>query len=442
VIAQHALVLNLHQPAGNLEELLDNQSWEAKEILFALDRIPRSLWGHEGLARVHLSLSGTLLETLSNPEFQKRVYGTVDCGSLLWHFQNETLFEVLGTGYYHPVLPLIPEADREEHLRRWLGIAHHLLWRPRFQGFWPPEMGFSMELIPLLRAFGYRYVLVDSEHVEPVSPMSWQELRYRPHIARYGGEAITVIVRDRDLSDAQESGMELEWFLGEVAERTKWCDFTPLVTTCTDGENGGWFRNVTEGANFWSAFYIPLLERISAGEAAIAPTFISRYLDTYGAHGEVRVRTGAWNTGWHHGRDFTQWTGSDRQKQAIDAFAGVSRQVHDARWYAAERGVSEGPEIEAINEAMWRLLRAETSCHLYWGEAWVPRAEAELNASRAALERIGIHADQAAGAETKPEPALEEIDTEVRTKVTPDELPTPKAGVEALPDVPSGSTDV
>ncbi len=397
MIAQHALVLNLHQPTGNLEELLDTQNWEANEILFALDRIPRSLWGREALARVHLSLSGTLLETLSNPAFQERVYGIVDCGSLLWHFQNERLFEVLGTGYYHPVLPLIPEADREEHLRRWLGIAHHLLWRPRFQGFWPPEMAFSMELIPVLRACGYRYVLVDSEHVEPITPMSWQELRYRPHIARFGDATITVIVRDRDLSDAQESGMDVDWFLAEVAERTKWCDFAPLVTTCTDGENGGWFRNVTEGANFWSAFYLPLLDRIAAGEAELAPTFISQYLDTHGAHGEVRVRTGAWNTGWHHGRDFTQWTGSDRQKQALADFATVSRLVHDARWYAAERGVTEGPEADAIEEAMWRLLRAETSCHLYWGEAWVPRAEADLAASRAALAPIGIAEEPDAG---------------------------------------------
>ncbi len=444
MIAQHALVLNLHQPAGNLEELLDNQSWEAKEILFALDRIPRSLWGHEDLARVHVSLSGTLLETLSNPAFQQRVYGDVDCGSLLWHFQNETLFEVLGTGYYHPVLPLIPEADREEHLRRWLGIAHHLLWRPRFQGFWPPEMGFSMELIPLLRAFGYRYVMVDSEHLEPISPMSWQELRYRPHIARFGGEAIIVIVRDRDLSDAQESGMELDWFLAEVAERTKWCDFTPLVTTCTDGENGGWFRNVTEGANFWTAFYLPLLERIAAGGAAVAPTFISRYLDTYGAHGEVRVRTGAWNTGWHHGRDFTQWTGSDRQKQTIDAFAKVSRMVHDARWHAGERGVSEGPEAQAIEEAMWRLLRAETSCHLYWGEAWVPRAEADLDASRAALERIGVQAEPEPNPENAAEAAKQGVFGEpvaLLSQAVPEPAPDPAPDRDAAPDAASSSAD-
>jgi hypothetical protein len=115
-IAHHALVLNLHQPPGNLQDLLEHQTWEAKEILFALDRIPRSLWGREELARVHLSLSGTLLETLSDPLFQERVYGIVDCGALLWHLQNQALFEVVGTGYFHPVLPLIPEADRREHL--------------------------------------------------------------------------------------------------------------------------------------------------------------------------------------------------------------------------------------------------------------------------------------------------------------------------------------
>jgi hypothetical protein len=227
MIAHHALVLNLHQPSGNLDYLLDHNEWEAREILFALDRIPRSLWGYEDLARVHLSMSGTLLEALSNSEFQRRVYGIVDCGTLLWRLQNNDLFEMLGTGYYHPVLPLIPEADRHEHLHRWLGIAHHLFWRPRFDGFWPPEMGFSMDMIPLLRAHGFRYVLVDSERVEAVSPMSWQELRYRPHIARHGKDEIIVVVRDRDLSNAQESGMEVDWFLNEVAERTKWCDFPP-----------------------------------------------------------------------------------------------------------------------------------------------------------------------------------------------------------------------
>jgi 4-alpha-glucanotransferase len=420
MIAHHALVLNLHQPPGNLQYLLEHQAWEAKEILFAMDRIPRALWGQEDLARVHLSLSGTLLETLADPVFQERVYGIVDCGSLLWHFQNQTLFEVLGTGFYHPVIPLIPEADRPEHLRRWLGIAHHLLWRPRFAGFWPPEMGFSMELIPLLRAFGYRYVLVDSEHVEPVTEMSWQALRYRPHIARYGDAEIVVIVRDRDLSDAQESGMEVDWFVAEVAERTKWCDFPPLVTTCTDGENGGWFRNVTEGANFWSAFYLPLLARIRAGEADMRPTFITDYLDRHGTFGEVRVRTGAWNTGWHHGRDFTQWTGSQTQKDAIAAYSTLSKCIHDARWLAGERGIVQGPESECIEEALWRLLRAETSCNLYWGEDWVPRAQGDLEAAWRALARLGIEPPPPVATAAAEPPSERDSDSPAESPASPE----------------------
>ena len=375
----HALILNLHQPAGNLQELLEQDSWEPREVLYALDRIPRSLWCYEDVARVHLSLSGTLLETLVDPDFQARMYGVVDCGSLLWHFQNTALFRILGTGYYHPVLPLIPEADREEHLRRWQGLASHLFWRNEFQGFWPPEMGFSMELIPLLKRFGYRYVLVDSNHVEAVTPMSWQELRYRPHIARYGDDEIIVVVRDRELSDAQESGTDVDWFEREFQARTHSCDFPPLIATATDGDNGGWFRNPQPEANFWG-MYTELLERARAGTGSIRPTFIDDYLDRYGAHGEVKVNTGAWNTGWHHGHGFLQWTGSQAQKDVLERIASTSEAVHAARWEAGERHLADEHLHYLLEQAMWRLLRAETSCNIFWGEAWVPRAHADLDA--------------------------------------------------------------
>ncbi len=386
----HALVLNLHQPAGNLQALLDNDAWEAHEILYALDRIPRSLWGYEDVARVHLSFSGTLLETLADPAFQSRVYGVVDCGSLLWHFQNQALFSLLGTGHYHPVLPLIPEADREEHLQRWKGIAQHLFWRSHFSGFWPPEMGFDMALIPLLKRLGYHYVLVDSDHVEAVTPMSWQELRYRPHIARHGDDEIVVVVRDRALSDAQESGMDLDWFERELEARTRWCDFTPLVTTATDGDNGGWFRNPQPQANFWG-LYRSLLQRARSGEGPIKPSFIDDYLVRYGAHGEVRVNSGAWNTGWHHGHGFVQWTGSQAQKDALARISLTSSAVHETRERAANRIASDGELGHQLEQALWHLLRAETSCNIFWGEAWVPRAHTDLDVCWDELNRARAH---------------------------------------------------
>jgi hypothetical protein len=61
---------------------------------------------------------------------------TVDCGSLVWHLQNTRTIEMLGSAYYHPVLPLIPPRDREEQIARWLGLGQHLFWRDWFRGFW------------------------------------------------------------------------------------------------------------------------------------------------------------------------------------------------------------------------------------------------------------------------------------------------------------------
>jgi len=375
----HALVLNLHQPSGNLEELLATNEWEAKEILYALDRIPRSLWPYEDIARVHLSLSGTLLETLSNPAFQQRVYGVVKCGEFLWHLQNKRIFQILGTGYYHPVLPLTPPADWDEHLARWRGIASHLFWRTDFPGFWPPEMSFTMELIPALKRLGYRYVLVDSEHIEPVTPMRWEEIRYRPHIARHGDEEIIIVVRDRELSYAQESGMDHGWFMYEVRERAKNCDFAPLVTTCTDGDNGGWFRNASSKGNFWGAMYQPLLERVRRNETEVRPAFIDDYLNEHGAHGEVRVRTAAWNTGWHSGIGFTQWTGSQAQQDALQRVAETSQALHERLDRVGPSSEQNAETRRRLSEAHWRLLRAETSCNFFWGEAWLARCHKDLD---------------------------------------------------------------
>ncbi|MGD0475367.1 MAG: glycoside hydrolase family 57 [Candidatus Velthaea sp.] len=378
--AQFALVLNLHQPPGNLEDMLHRGDWMANEILWAIDRIPRALWGYEDVARVHLSVSGTLLETLADPKFQHDAYGIVDCGSLLWHLQNTRIIQILGTGYYHPVLPLIPAQDWDEQLGRWLGIARHLFSRPEFRGFWPPEMGFCMELIPALRRAGYRYVIVDSEHVEAVTPMRWEELRYRPHWARFGGEEIIVVVRDRELSDAQESGLDAGWFIQEVGARTKFCSFPPLVTTATDGDNGGWFRNTSMPNNFWGHFYHDLLERVRSNQSAgIRPTFIDDYLQAHGAEGEVRVRTGAWNTGWHSGTGFVQWTGSGPQREALERVARVSHAVH-AAWSRAAGCRSEDARLyQLLGDAQWRVLRAETSCNFFWGDAWVQRCNDDLD---------------------------------------------------------------
>src|SRR5882724_4478121 len=179
-------------------------------------------------------------------------------------------------------------------------------------------MGFCMEMIPMLKRHGYKYVLVDSIFIKPKREMRWEELRYRPYLARHDGAEIVVVPRDRELSNAQLSGMDPGWFQHEVYERTKHCDFPALVTTWTDGENGGWFRATQVEGGFWGFFYRPILDRYRAGTLGFTPIHISQYLEKYPPTEEVEVHRGAWNTDQHWGGDFTQWTGSLLQKKGWD----------------------------------------------------------------------------------------------------------------------------
>ena len=96
------------------------------------------------------------------------------------------------------------------------------------------------------------------------------------------------------------------------------------------------------------------------------------------------MRTGAWNTGWHHGRGFLQWTGSDAQQQALGRVELISRELHGLRMQA---GDGDGRDA-ALEHAMWRLLRAETSCNFFWGEDWVWRCHADLDAAEHSLRQL------------------------------------------------------
>ena len=373
----HALGLHFHQPLGNLIALHNStERWEAKQILWCYDRPTRMIEGYEDVARLHLSFSGTLLKQLEDPAVRDTFRDVVEIEDFLKRYRRSNL-EVLGSGLYHPVYPLIPEADWDAQTEWWQGLGRHLLGRQTFPGFWPPEMGFCMEMIPMLKRHGYQYVLVDSIYLKPKREMRWEELRYRPYLARYGGAEIVVVPRDRDLSNAQLSGLDPGWFQYEVQERTRHCDFPALVTTWTDGENGGWFRTTSIEAGFWGHFYRPILDRLRSGTLGFAPIQISRYLEQYPPTEVVDVHRGAWNTEHHWGGDFTQWTGSLLQKKGWDEVRRASAyywQVKRAFDQDRER-LNDPDEVRhLIMRAFDHLLIAETSCNFYWGSRWVHRS--------------------------------------------------------------------
>jgi alpha-amylase/alpha-mannosidase (GH57 family) len=400
----HALGLHMHQPLGNLLVLHNSeQRWEAKQILWSYDRPTRMLQGYEDVARLHMSFSGTLLKQLEDPGIRETFGDVVDIDDFLRRYRASNI-QIVGSGLYHAVYPLIPASDWDAQTEWWIGLGRHLLGRDRFEGFWPPEMGFCMEMIPMLAKHGYRYVIVDCWYIKPKREMRWEELRYRPYRARYGGAEIIVVPRDRELSNAQLSGLDPGWFQYEVQQRTRNCNFPALVTTWTDGENGGWFRTTKVDSGFWGYFYRPILDRYRAGTLGFSPTHISEFLEKYPPREEVEVHRGAWNTEHHWGGDFVQWTGSLLQKRGWEEIRNISAYYQRAKRMFDQHAGLEGDHDEVrhlITTAYDHILVAETSCNFYWGSRWVHRSfddvERAYTLLDAALEKMRMRVRAAAG---------------------------------------------
>lgn len=379
---RHILGLHMHQPPGNLKLLAETNEWEARQIMLCYDRPLKYAWRYQDVARFCVGFSGILLEQFQDPEIISRYSGIVDIPKMLDAYRNTPNIDIVGMGYYHPIFPLIPREDWDEHIARGRQKVWEIFRRsPKI--FWPPEMAFTMEMIPALSRHGYEYVVIDSVHVKPKKPLGRQEMVYRTHVAEHDGARITVIPRDRDLSNAQESGLDPGWFEGEVRQKTSGAHWPCLVTTWTDGENGGWFRQTDEAAGFWGHFFAPYMERVRSGQAPIRPATIDQFVAENPPTSSVDIQTGAWNVGSTSGYDFSQWAGSTSQRKALEEIWELSRTYHEMH-----PDVSLGPVDTLLGRARENILKAETSCYLFWGESWIPKLYEHTGTARRSLEEI------------------------------------------------------
>ncbi len=385
----HALGLHMHQPPGNLRLLIEANPWEAEQIIRCYERPVRYANLYRDVARLHIGFSGILLEQLLDPEIIDRYRHFLDIPEMLARYAEADNIELIGMGHYHPIFPLIPAVDWPEQLELGRAIMQRAFGRtPR--GFWPPEMAFTMEMIPALVDAGYDYVVVDGVHVRPEDGISDV---FRPYLACFEGVCITIVPRDRDVSNAQQSGLDATWFQNEVRWRTGGSarpHEARLVTTWSDGENGGWFRQTHEGSGFFGYYFSPYMEHFRGGEYPITPVALSAYLTQHPPAARAQVQTGAWNVGSTSGFDLSQWAGSPQQLAAVAEVNQLSARYWDLR----RRLPAADPTLA---QARRLILEAETSCFLFWGDAWIPHlyertvpAGAALDAAAQALQTAPV----------------------------------------------------
>jgi 4-alpha-glucanotransferase len=169
------LALHNHQPVGNFGWVLEDNFQKAYlPMLECLERHPR--------IRVALHYSGFLLDwlCLQHPDFIERVRALVTRGQA----------EVMGGGYYEPILPAIPDRDKRSQLLR-MGDTVEERFGRRPTGLWLAERVWEAALAKPLAEAGYGYTILDDSHFERAG-MRTEEL-YTPFVTEEQGHPLKLL---------------------------------------------------------------------------------------------------------------------------------------------------------------------------------------------------------------------------------------------------------
>lgn len=143
-----ALVVHAHQPVGNFDHIFEEAYQKAyRPFVLTLRHHPR--------IQVGLHFSGCLLEWIEkrHPEFFGMLKDLAASGQA----------ELMGGGFFEPVLCAIPDADKALQIARLSDyLEEHFGARP--QGAWLTERVWRQDLVRPLAEAGIRYVMLDDTH--------------------------------------------------------------------------------------------------------------------------------------------------------------------------------------------------------------------------------------------------------------------------------------
>jgi len=326
-------------------------------------------------------------------------------------------------GYHHPLMALVGT----ENIRRQLALHARTVTSRlgpsavRSKGLFPPETGFSVQMIPALRAEGVEWVLVDNIHLDrtrpdyPYTPSSnlvppnradqrntrgavtWVSLRdlwapspvavpwsYQPHRARYrdpatGASSEIVVVpaaRYEGNEDARGGfgALQYEKVFSQYEAYNSDDAHPMLVVLHHDGDNYGGGTDSYYHGNFGQ-----FLDWLQANPDRFEFTTVQDYLDRFPPASDdyVHVEPGSWSGADNGDPEFLKWNGRpgadgyspDRNSWAV--MVAATNLVLTAQANQPEPPIAdiEAGTGSAMARAWHFLLNAQTSCYWYWDGA-------------------------------------------------------------------------
>src|SRR5262245_45902582 len=142
------LALHNHQPVGNFDGVFEAAFADSYqpflEFLSDYSQVP-----------ISLHTSGCLMEWLAenHPEYIERLKALVARGQV----------EIIGGGFYEPILPMIPAQDRFGQITHYTRYLEDLL-ECKVRGIWIPERVWEQSLVRDIVRAGVEYTVLDDFH--------------------------------------------------------------------------------------------------------------------------------------------------------------------------------------------------------------------------------------------------------------------------------------
>ncbi|OGO30768.1 MAG: hypothetical protein A2Z29_03695 [Chloroflexi bacterium RBG_16_56_11] len=142
-----AQLLHFYQPPTQTPQVLEkicNESY--RPLLEVLRQYPH--------VRATLNINGVLLEMLQNHGHRDIIFSLQSLG-------EKGNVEFTGSGKYHPILPLLPLAERKRQIESNIATGTQFLGKAyETKGFFPPEMCYSSEILPEVIAAGHEWIIL------------------------------------------------------------------------------------------------------------------------------------------------------------------------------------------------------------------------------------------------------------------------------------------
>jgi alpha-amylase len=211
--------LHNHQPVGNFEGVFESAHHDSYgPFLDLLEQYPE--------IPVSLHTSGCLMEWLV-----ERKPGYVD---QLRRLVARGQVEILGGGFYEPILPMIPARDRFGQIRTYSAYLEGL-FQTKVRGMWMPERVWEQGLVADLAGAGIEYTVLDDFHFKQAGLEERQLFGY--YLSEDDGRLLRIFPgseRMRYLVPFQNPEDTIAYF-GEVAAHNP----DAVVVFADDGEKFG-----------------------------------------------------------------------------------------------------------------------------------------------------------------------------------------------------------